>query len=98
MDEIVRIKLSKSADYTLLYIDIFNYKVSDLKYFFLSCPYIILLSGEGTFLRPLYLCESNPFLTCLYFAINRVVNQEIVDERNKIMENLVHHKKRMENS
>lgn len=94
----IKLKISKSADYTLLHFDIFNYKNSDLKYFFLSCPYIVILSGEGNYLRPLYLCEGNPFLSCLYFAINKVAEKDIEDERYKIMENLVAHKKRMENS
>lgn len=92
----IRVKISKSADYTLLYLDIFNYKNSDLKYFFLMCPYILLLSGEGNYIRPFYLCESDPFLSCLYFAINK--SKVMEDERFKIMENLVAHKKRMENS
>ncbi|CAD8207127.1 unnamed protein product [Paramecium pentaurelia] len=95
-DQFIKIKISKSADYTLLYFDIFNYKISDLKYFFLACPYYILVSGEGNFLKPFYLCESNPFLSCLYFSINR--NKEIHEDRNKILDNLVTHKKRMENS
>ncbi|CAD8127333.1 unnamed protein product [Paramecium sonneborni] len=95
-DQFIKMKISKSADYTLLYFDIFNYKISDLKYFFLACPYYILVSGEGNFLKPFYLCESNPFLSCLYFSINR--NKEIHEDRNKILDNLVAHKKRMENS
>ncbi|CAK65210.1 unnamed protein product (macronuclear) [Paramecium tetraurelia] len=95
-DQFIKIKISKSADYTLLYFDIFNYKISDLKYFFLACPYYILVSGEGNFLKPFYLCESNPFLSCLYFSINR--NKEIHEDRNKILDNLVTHKTRMENS
>ncbi len=94
--DIIQIKISKSADYTLLYLDIFNYKNSDLKYFFLSCPYIVLLSGEGNYVRPYYLCESDPFLSTLHFAINR--GKQMEEERFKILENLVAHKKRMENS
>ncbi|CAD8212496.1 unnamed protein product [Paramecium pentaurelia] len=95
-DQFIKIKISKSADYTLLYFDIFNYKISDLKYFFLACPYYILVSGEGNFLKPFYLCESNPFLSCLYFSINR--NKVIHEDRNKILDNLVTHKTRMVNS
>ena len=55
----MRLKLTKSADYTLLYIDIFNYKNCDMKYIYLTCPFIICMSGEGNFLRPYYLCESD---------------------------------------
>lgn len=51
--------MTKSADYTLLYIDVFNYKNSDLKYIFLTCPFIIYFSGEGNYLRPYYICESD---------------------------------------
>lgn len=94
----IKLKLSKSADYTLLYLDIFNYKTYDLKYLFLTCPYIILLSGEGNYIRPFYLCESDPFISCLYFAINKTCDHDQDDERYRIMEKLVAHKKRMENS
>jgi len=94
----IKLKISKSADYTLLYLDIFNYKNSDLKYFFLGCPFIMMLSGDGSYLRPYYLCESDPFLSCLYFAINKSSEHDQDDERYRIMENLVAHKKRMENS
>ena len=91
-------KISKSADYTQLYLDIFNYKNSDLKYFFLTYPYMILLSGEGNYIRPFYLCESDPFISCLYFAINKTNDVDSDEDRYRIMENLVAHKKRMENS
>ena len=70
-DYIPRLKITKSDDYTLLYIDIFNYKVSDTKYLLLNCPYIIYLSGEGNFFRPFYICESDTFLLSLYFAVNQ---------------------------
>lgn len=51
--------MTKSADYTLLCIDIFIYNNNDLKYIYLRSPIIIYLSGEGNFIRPYYLCESD---------------------------------------
>ena len=103
--QFVRYKFTKSSDYTLLYLDIFNYKNSDMKNFFLQCPFTLLLSGQGDNLRPYYLCECDPFISCLYFAINRSTTQVnqvkysvCEDARSHMMDNLVAHKKRMENS
>lgn len=38
-------KVSKNTDYTIFYFDFFSYKKSDLKYFLLSSPFIVWLSG-----------------------------------------------------
>jgi hypothetical protein len=54
--------VTKSTDYTLLYLDFFNYKYPNTKYFSLDCPYILYLSGEGNYLRPFYICESDTFI------------------------------------
>lgn len=96
----VRYKVSKSSDYTLLFLDIFNYRRSDMKYFFLQCPYWLLLSGQGDYLRPYYLCESDPFISCLYYAINRnaIEPSSSDEERSHIMDTLMAHKKRLYNS
>ena len=45
MENKLKIKISKNKDYTIVYLDIFNYLKADLKYFTLTCPYIIYLSG-----------------------------------------------------
>jgi len=50
-----KIKLSKSVDYTLCFLDILNYQQSNLKLFYLEMPYIIYLSGNGSFLKPFYI-------------------------------------------
>ncbi|CAD8126881.1 unnamed protein product [Paramecium sonneborni] len=91
-----RFKMTKSADYTLLYIDIFNYKNCDLKYIYLTCPFIIYLSGEGNYLRPFYLCESDQFLVSLFFAVNQTKNS--IQNRQNILTNLVSKDEREENS
>ncbi|CAD8201851.1 unnamed protein product [Paramecium pentaurelia] len=91
-----RFKMTKSADYTLLYIDIFNYKNCDLKYIYLTCPFIIYLSGEGNYLRPFYLCESDQFLVSLFFAVNQTKNS--IQNRQNILTNLVCKDEREENS
>ena len=63
-------KISTSEDYTLCCLDIFNYKASSFKYFTLGSPFTIILAGEGTFFKPFNLNLYDPFLKCLYFAIN----------------------------
>lgn len=72
---LIKIKVSKNTDYTICYLDIFRYNKADLKYFMLSCPYIVYLSGEGSFLRPFYLCQTDPFLNVLYFIVNRNIEK-----------------------
>ncbi|EAR89270.2 transmembrane protein, putative (macronuclear) [Tetrahymena thermophila SB210] len=94
----VQIKFSKSIDYTLCYFDIFDYKKSNFKYFFLNIPYFISLSGDGSFIKPLNVNENDVFCKCLYFSINRNRKKEIVNERQRVMENLVNHKLRIDNS
>lgn len=42
---IVTIKFSKNKDYTNCYLDFFVYERADLKYFNLSSPFILYLSG-----------------------------------------------------
>ena len=51
----ITIKISKNTDYTICHLDFMVYDYKDLKYFNLSSPFVISLSGEGTFLRPFYL-------------------------------------------
>jgi len=79
--EKVQIKFSKSNDYTQCYFDIFDYKSSNFKYFFLKIPYFIQLSGDGSFLKPLHINEDDVFCKCLYFSVNRNRKMDIVDER-----------------
>lgn len=83
----IKIKITKSADYTVLYLDVFNYKKSDFKYIFLSCPFITFLSGEGNYLRPFYVNQCDQFLVSLFFTINQ--NDSLQENRNKILDNLV---------
>jgi hypothetical protein len=68
---IVTIKFSKNKDYTNCYLDFFVYERADLKYFTLSSPYILYLSGEGNFLRPFYLEEGDIFFRLMFFVVNR---------------------------
>lgn len=97
---LIKIKVSKNTDYTICYLDVFSYHRADLKYFMLSCPYLVYLSGEGNFIRPFYLCQTDPFLNVLYFIVNRNIEKgyEEVNERYRLMGNLVNQKKRLENS
>jgi len=84
----IKIKMSVSQDLTLCFIDIFNYKNSSLKYFTLSCPFTIMLAGEGNFFKPFNLNLYDPFLKCLYFSVNKNKENQIRD-REKINEFLV---------
>lgn len=84
----IKIKMSISDDMTLCFLDIFNYKSSSLKYFTLSCPFTIMLAGEGNFFKPYSLNLTDPFLKCLYFAINKNKENQIRD-REKIHDFLV---------
>lgn len=52
---IITVKFSKNKDYTNCYLDFFVYERADYRYFTLSSPFLIYLSGEGSFLRPYYL-------------------------------------------
>jgi hypothetical protein len=52
---IITIKFSKNKDYTNCYLDFFVYERADIRYFNLSSPFLLYLSGEGNFLRPFYL-------------------------------------------
>lgn len=88
---VLKAKLSKSTDYTLCYIDIFNYYKADLKYFKLESPYLVHLSGEGSFIRSYYLCDADPFLNALFMIINRNISSRFIDDRFKIIDNLVSH-------
>ena len=84
----IKIKMSVSEDLTLCFIDIFNYKTSSLKYLKLSCPFTIMLAGEGNFFKPFNLNLYDPFLKCLYFSVNKNKENQIWD-REKINEFLV---------
>ena len=85
---LIKLKLSVSEDLTLCFIDIFNYKVSSFKYFSLTCPFTIMLAGEGNFFKPFNLNLYDPFLKCLYFSVNKNKDNQIKD-REKINEFLV---------
>ena len=89
--QVLKAKLSKSTDYTVCYIDVFNYYEADLKYFKLEYPYLVHMSGEGNFVRPFYLCEADPFLNSLFMVINRNIKTRFIDDRFKIIDNLVSH-------
>jgi hypothetical protein len=67
----VTIKISKNADYTICYFDFMVYDRADSKYFNLSSPYIITISGEGNFLRPFYLEDRDVFFNTLFYIVNK---------------------------
>ncbi len=69
--EMIRVKLTKSKDYTLAYLDFFVYDQSDTQYFTLHSPFPIYLAGEGNFIRPYYLAEDDYFLQILFYLVNR---------------------------
>lgn len=93
-------KASKNTDYTIFYFDFFSYKKSNLKYFLLTSPFIVWLSGQGTFIKPFYICQQDIFLSALFFTINRNLSnaEQVADERQKLLGNLVEEKKRHENT
>ena len=68
----ITIKISKNTDYTICHLDFMVYDYKDLKYFNLSSPFVISLSGEGTFLRPFYLEDRDVFFNCLFYIVNRI--------------------------
>lgn len=43
--DIITVKLSKNKDYTICYLDFFRYERADLRYFTLSSPFLMYLSG-----------------------------------------------------
>ena len=67
----ITIKFSKSKDYTNGYLDFFAYDRADARYFNLSSPFILHLSGQGNFLRPFVLQEDDLFFRLMYFVISR---------------------------
>ena len=98
--QLMMMKLSKNADYTHCYMDFFLYEKTDLKYIKLTTPYIVWLSGEGTFIRPFYLCENDVFLNALFYIINRNIDkmEEVADERQKLCGALCDQNTRRKNS
>ena len=92
----VTIKISKNTDYTICYLDFLVYERADIKYFQLSSPFIISLSGEGSFLRPFYLEDKDIFFNCLFYILNRSIEkiEDIADEKAKLLRNLITQKKR----
>jgi hypothetical protein len=64
-------------------LDFFLYEKADLKYFNLTNPFIIYLSGEGNFIRPFYLEEQDVFLNAMFFIINRNIGKidDSLDEK-----------------
>ena len=96
--ELIKVKFSKNVDYTQCYIDILDYKKAHLKLFYLQLPFLFYLSGVGSFIRPFYINESDPFIQCLYFAINRTSNALKNTERQKIMDYMVSSVQRNMNS
>ncbi len=97
---IVTIKFSKNKDYTNCYLDFFVYERADLKYFSLSSPFILYLSGEGNFLRPFYLEEGDVFLRLMFFVVNRelIRGQDSSDEKKQLFNNMVSQKRKQKNN
>jgi hypothetical protein len=93
------LKVSKNADYTNLYMDFFEYTKANLRYFLLTSSFLIHLSGEGNFVRPFYLCETDAFFRVLYFVINRSLRESpaLQKTRKLMLENLVSQHIREEN-
>ena len=68
----MQMKLGKSDDYTLLFIDFLDYSSPKFQnYFKLKMNMIIKVSGEGSFIKPFYLYENDSFLQCMFVVINR---------------------------
>ncbi|EGR31082.1 hypothetical protein IMG5_118070 [Ichthyophthirius multifiliis] len=61
-------KISKSDDYSLCFLDIFNYQKINQKYFNIILPTIIHFSGEGNYLKPYYINIRDHFLQSLFYA------------------------------
>ena len=93
--KVPKAKISKSSDYTLCYVDIFDYYQANLKYFKLDAPFLVHVSGEGNFIKPYYLCESDPFLNSLFMTVNRNISSRFIDDRFKIIDNLISHAERI---
>ena len=90
----VQLKFSKSNDYTLCFLDIFDFGDYSLKYLLLNIPFCIELSGDCSFIKPLYICEDDAFWQSLYFSVNRNSN----NHSNEILENLLEPKECILNS
>lgn len=77
------------------------YERADTKYFTLSSPFLIHLSGEGNFLRPFYLEQEDLFFKMMFFVVNRNLSSELEgsqDEKKRLFSNMVSSKKRQFNS
>lgn len=77
--EFIRMKITKSDDYSLLYLDIFNYRKKNQKYFNVTMPTIIDFSGEGSFLKPYYIWPRDHFLQSVFYSTN---SKRIIDHGN----------------
>ena len=80
----VTIKISKNADYTICNLDFMVYDRANTKYFDLSSPYIITISGEGNFLRPFYLEDRDVFFNTLFYIVNKAQEKNEKQEDEKI--------------
>ena len=93
------IKFSKNKDYTNCYLDFFLYERADPRYFRLTSPFLIYLSGQGNFIRPFYLEEGDIFYRLLFFVINRHLAKlpHAESEKQELFNRLVSEKKRIKN-
>lgn len=74
-------KITKSDDYSLLSLDLFNFRKKNQKHFKVTMPTIIHFSGEGSFLKPYYIWPRDHFLQSVFYSTN---NRRIIDRGNPI--------------
>ncbi|EAR93114.2 transmembrane protein, putative (macronuclear) [Tetrahymena thermophila SB210] len=66
----IRMKITKSDDYSILSLDLFNYSKRNQKYFKKTIPTIIHFSGEGSYLKPYYIWPRDHFLQSVFYSTN----------------------------
>ncbi|KAL4467477.1 hypothetical protein ABPG72_004545 [Tetrahymena utriculariae] len=66
----IRMKITKSDDYSILSLDLFNYSKRNQKYFKKTIPTIIHFSGEGSYLKPYYIWPRDHFLQSVFYSAN----------------------------
>ncbi|KAL4442577.1 hypothetical protein ABPG74_006979 [Tetrahymena malaccensis] len=66
----IRMKITKSDDYSILSLDLFNYSKRNQKYFKKTIPTIIHFSGEGSYLKPYYIWPRDHFLQSVFYSSN----------------------------
>ncbi|KAM3143533.1 hypothetical protein pb186bvf_004295 [Paramecium bursaria] len=69
-------KFSHSQDYTLGYIDVLNYNQDALSWSNATTfPVSLVLSGQGTFMFPLFIDKKDPIITLLWLTLDKLNQQ-----------------------